>query len=113
MNKLDEVEHSIFQKLWILNQETRPEPIGYLVAAVKKGENKVRVGYSLVKRNSEDKFNKKIGRQIALGRALSDRNKKFHSDINYAMLNFHKRMTKYFKDKQIPELNELIDNKES
>ena len=62
-------------------------------------DNKVKFGWSLCHRR--DKFDKNLGKKIAIDRALCDRKIKMPQSIRNDMNMFVIRATRYYKDKEI------------
>lgn len=66
-----------------------------------KNPNQVYVGFSLCNKSKGDRFNKRMGLDIALGRSASQSIVDVPSSLHEGYEFFLKRCSRYFKDKTI------------
>lgn len=87
-------------------------PRGVVVATIRPTDDKVAIGFSAVKPNSGDKFNKELGKKIAINRAASTEEpankdfifaklKKKNPEAYGAIYNMYHRALTYFKGKEV------------
>lgn len=88
-------------------RDEKGNPIGMMVADA-VGEDKYGIGYSIVKKNSSDVFDKDLGEQIALNRARHQRSneKILNGDVPSTvgkknMETFIDRSIRYFKNRKL------------
>lgn len=87
-------------------------PNGVVVATIRPTDNKVAIGFSVVKPKSGDKFNKELGKKIAINRAtrveepankdlIFAKLKKKNPEAYGAIYGMYHRAVTYFKGKEV------------
>lgn len=102
------MNHTLIQYL----RNSDRSPYGVVVASIRPTDNKVGIGFSAVRPNSGDKFDRDMGIRIATGRAavVNERArkdatfaglKKHNPEVYGAIYSMYNRARDYFVDKEV------------
>ncbi len=102
------MNHTLIQ--YIRNSDRKP--YGVVVATIRPSDNKVGIGFSVIKANSDDVFDAERGLEIAIGRAAApqdraNRNglfatlKKKNPEVYGAIYTMYNRALSYFKGYEV------------
>lgn len=102
------MNHTLIQYL----RNSDRSPYGVVVASIRPTDNKVGIGFSAIKPNSGDKFDRDLGIKIAIGRASLVRErankdavfaglKKHNPEVYGAIYAMYNRALSYYTDKEV------------